>query len=417
VTAVWRHGDRAPSDGTFPTDKGNGDGTWPQGFGELSQNGMRQHQHLGNYLRQRYVIDQDFLSENYSSKEVYVRSSSYNRTIMSALSNLAGMYPTATGVDMLDSIPLWQPIPVHSQPREIDPLLWMDCPCPEAERLDADVLASKAVKDIEAENADFLELLSNKTGWPNVDLDKVWDVWDPLNCERIHNDTHNWPDWVTEPLFEQLTDLMQLGTTFDFHDPKIQRFRGGPLFNDIAIRMDQKANRPGEIYPPQLKYYVYSAHDMTMAALLENLGAYTDQNAHLPEYASAILFELHEKKPKVFTVETWYINETWTSYPPVRLIVEGCDDQGGECSLENFVKKATSNVPQDWFAECNPVAPPNGTTTSTPTVTPPCDSNQAAIIAAIVLGVTTLVFLLAFIVLLVLYCRLKKRNKISHGQY
>lgn len=34
---VWRHGDRTPSDGTFPTDTGNGESTWPQGFGELTQ--------------------------------------------------------------------------------------------------------------------------------------------------------------------------------------------------------------------------------------------------------------------------------------------------------------------------------------------------------------------------------------------
>lgn len=40
---------------------------------------------------------------------------------MSALSNLAGMYPS-TDADMLQDIPIWQPIPVHSQPRETDPV-------------------------------------------------------------------------------------------------------------------------------------------------------------------------------------------------------------------------------------------------------------------------------------------------------
>lgn len=34
------------------------------------QDGMRQEQHLGSYLRERYVINETFLSANYSAKEV-----------------------------------------------------------------------------------------------------------------------------------------------------------------------------------------------------------------------------------------------------------------------------------------------------------------------------------------------------------
>lgn len=45
---------------------------------------------LGKWLRKRYV---GWLPEVYSTEDVYVRSSDYDRTIISAQANLAGMYP------------------------------------------------------------------------------------------------------------------------------------------------------------------------------------------------------------------------------------------------------------------------------------------------------------------------------------
>lgn len=41
---------------------------------------------------------------------------------MSALANLAGMYPPE-GMEIWNRNLTWQPIPVHSQPRETDPVI------------------------------------------------------------------------------------------------------------------------------------------------------------------------------------------------------------------------------------------------------------------------------------------------------
>lgn len=51
---------------------------------------MDQQYELGKWLRIRYS---DFLSVKYSPHDVYVRSTDVDRTIISALSNLSGMYP------------------------------------------------------------------------------------------------------------------------------------------------------------------------------------------------------------------------------------------------------------------------------------------------------------------------------------
>ncbi|MGH0131566.1 UNVERIFIED_CONTAM: hypothetical protein FKN15_065771 [Acipenser sinensis] len=123
---LYRHGDRSPVR-TFPTDP-HQESAWPQGFGQLTQVshgtipdngfgqltqvGMRQHFELGQTLRRRY---RGFLNETYSRREISVRSTDYDRTLMSAEANLAGLYPP-NGSEVFNPNITWQPIPVHTVP-------------------------------------------------------------------------------------------------------------------------------------------------------------------------------------------------------------------------------------------------------------------------------------------------------------
>lgn len=74
---------------------------------------------LGKYLRWRY---DGYLDHVYSIQEVYVQSSDFDRTIMTALTCLAGLFPTHIGQEESDwnSDVNWQPIPVHSIPNSMD---------------------------------------------------------------------------------------------------------------------------------------------------------------------------------------------------------------------------------------------------------------------------------------------------------
>ena len=119
VQAVWRHGDRTPA--VFLPNDPNVNYSWPQGLGELTFLGMKQHLALGKKLRNYYVDQLGVIPGKYNSQQVYIRSTDVNRTLISAMSNMLGMFPGGAGEFPDD--PDWPtdqngfdliPIPVHT---------------------------------------------------------------------------------------------------------------------------------------------------------------------------------------------------------------------------------------------------------------------------------------------------------------
>jgi hypothetical protein len=92
---MTRHGARAPvtTDETYNVSKSS----WPDGAGELTSMGIRQHYLLGTQIRKRYIEEMGYLSDKYDSSEIFVLSTYLNRTIMSAYSQLQGTYPEGSG--------------------------------------------------------------------------------------------------------------------------------------------------------------------------------------------------------------------------------------------------------------------------------------------------------------------------------
>ena len=91
VFETFRHGARSPVFLNYETDVF---GYKWSGAGELTSIGMRQHYLLGYRNRKTYS---NFLSQSYDRNEIYVMSTDFNRTIMSAYSHLQGLYPPSTG--------------------------------------------------------------------------------------------------------------------------------------------------------------------------------------------------------------------------------------------------------------------------------------------------------------------------------
>uniref|UniRef100_A0A914VMX3 acid phosphatase n=1 Tax=Plectus sambesii TaxID=2011161 RepID=A0A914VMX3_9BILA len=151
--------------------------------------GVREHYELGKYLRQRY---DGFLSKAYHASQIYVRSSSFNRAIMSASANMAGLFEPE-GDQLWNKQIRWQPVPIQVVPKENDPMLWTKRPCPAATQLFEDFKKSSSeLRRIEQKYARLLTFLGQKTGL-NRTLqlyNDVYDVFDLLNCQIYYrNDT------------------------------------------------------------------------------------------------------------------------------------------------------------------------------------------------------------------------------------
>ncbi|XP_043330028.1 prostatic acid phosphatase isoform X1 [Cervus elaphus] len=335
VTLVFRHGDRSPIE-TFPNDPIK-ESSWPQGFGQLTQLGMAQHYELGEYIRKRY---ENFLNESYKHEQVHVRSTDIDRTLMSAMTNLAALFPPE-GISIWNPSLPWQPIPVHTVPVSEDQLLYLPFRnCPRFQELQSETLISEEFQKRLHPYKDFIEVLPKLTGYHDQDLLGIWSkVYDPLFCEGIHNFTL--PSWATEDTMTKLKEISELSllSLYGIHKQKEKsRLQGGVLINEILNHM-KSATQPSN----HRKLIMYSAHDTTVSALQMALDVY---NGILPPYASCHMMELYFQEGEYF-VEMYYRNET--RYEPHPLTLPGCTLS---CPLTKFVELVAPVISQDWSMEC-----------------------------------------------------------------
>uniref|UniRef100_A0A8V0ZX41 Lysosomal acid phosphatase n=1 Tax=Gallus gallus TaxID=9031 RepID=A0A8V0ZX41_CHICK len=337
ATLVYRHGDRSPIK-AYPRDPFQ-ESAWPQGFGQLTQVGMRQQWELGQALRRRY---HGFLSASYRRQEIFIRSTDYDRTLMSAEANLAGLYPPEEQ-QMFNPNISWQPIPVHTVPESGEMLLKFPLtPCPRYEQLQNETRNSAEYINKTRDNLQFLQMVANETGIRDLSLESVWSVYDTLFCEQAHK--MDLPSWVTPDVMTQMKQLKDFGFEFLFgihHRVEKARLQGGVLLDHIRKNLTKAANASAH---QQLKLLVYSAHDTTLVALQMALDVYNKIQA---PYASCHLFELYQEDDGNFSVEMFFRNESGKE--PFPLTIPGCQQI---CPLQRFLELTDPVVPQDWEQEC-----------------------------------------------------------------
>ncbi|XGW09326.1 hypothetical protein V3C99_011545 [Haemonchus contortus] len=394
VQAVWRHGDRSPTK-TFPTDPFQ-EKDWTfggGGFGQLSPIGMKQHLNFGKLLRRIYVDEMKFLSKKYSSKEIYIRSTDRNRTLLSAMSNLLGMYGQNDGsADPEHDYPAeegWPigfvPVPIHTVENHIDYVLNPDADCErqgqlwEMAKTSPEVSAFMNRRDVVA----LLEKLTKETG-TKVTIDNLWIIRDSLLIEQAHkNQTlRKLNKWFSDALFKEMTRInnkVQIyengiynGTlmmnNLDIGN-EIQKIRGGSLVNDMYMHMNIKLQCMNKIsndckWINGLKYYAYSAHDTTVYAFFSIFGIQTKviSTCGYPDYSAGAFVELWlnrtDKEP--YFKMRYHQNDGNVTLYPVTHLIDACDGRK-YCNLNVFkaaADRSRSDIPMIELCKIDPRLPP-----------------------------------------------------------
>lgn len=330
VQAIFRHGDRSPLK-TYPNDRYRS--YWKQGWGQLTQEGKRQAYNLGKFFKNRYG-DGQLLSSRYIQSEITTASSDYDRTLMSAYCVLSGLYPP-NGTDQLWNADIdWQPIPVHTKPRDEDFEISYKSSCPKYIKLVKDYSGNNTMANFVATHQNLVNDIVRISGLPR---DSWKDIVDILYCQYKHN--LSLPEWESVLPFSRVASLRDVFVSFSIPTHENAKLRGGPLLKEIIANMQGKLNNSS-----QEKAYLFSGHDSTLVALMRVLDVF--DNRH-PLYSSCVMMELWKKDNSSF-VRILYKNETENNKTH-SLKIPGCIET---CPFEDFVNILSSSIPKNILEEC-----------------------------------------------------------------
>ena len=359
VVELCRHGARTPTHFIKPWDNST---IWPQGQGELIPEGMRQHYLIGTELRRRYMIETQLLLPTYYQPEIFVFSSDYNRTVMSAQSQIQGLYPAGTGpvlrsqqmetvasppIDIsdlsalnaslgIDALPnRTQLIPIHSDAEVRQWALDSSGTCAYyGQLIDYKSQPSQALDDIWSQYPDVLSTVMTQMGLTEVQAKAQFSgIMDSLTSNRYVNNP--FPLGFTQAFYDRGIILKnRLKNFYQFEPDLLARFAGTPLLSMIAQDMQNMIS--GNI---SQKFFLYSAHDTTIMCALSFLLLNHTEN---PPFASTMLFELQEYN------QNFYVN---VKYNDVLQNISSCG--GYNCSIYNFVKFVQFRSIPNYYQACN----------------------------------------------------------------
>ncbi|XP_055351647.1 prostatic acid phosphatase-like [Paramacrobiotus metropolitanus] len=353
LIAIFRHGYRATAY-TYKNDP-HGESVWPSGFSSLTPRGVQQHYKLGSYLRQRY---DGYINPKRAVKEIYVRATNYDRTIQSAMANMAGWFPpAATDVWANTALgKLWRPFPVRLAD---DPTLLGETDC---ERIDDKAYRGrpdlqKIFDTIEFEHKEFLDHVRRQSGEPNMRVQKgLEEVSDVLRCQKYNG--VKLPEWVTDEVYDKIQYLDNLR----FHvwvggngDVQRARVNAGKLLRHFITSFRNKINNVTKVMK-EYKAYAYASHDNSIGGLLSCLDLYDydlrNPVAHIPLYANMLLFELYNDN----TVRILHKNDTteddFTSKDPIVLKHPECDVYCPLDKLDQLTREYQPDSDDVWKGEC-----------------------------------------------------------------
>lgn len=314
-----RHGDRTASD-----DLPAAPHVWSEGAAQLTAIGMQQEYQLGVKLHKRYMVDSQLLSATYQPNTLYVRSTDYDRTIMSAQSLLLGLYPPGSGPaapnSTLPALPAgFQPIPIHTVAASQDSAFLIDI----SSRKTADTINKYVYSraDWKEKSAEFSAQYNRWSQLTGVHVASMFDVLSLSDTVRAYvNHDVTLPEGLT---LEEAKKIIEAGDWIyaSLLKPKeVGDVAGKPALQKIIWYLEQAAEQKSKT-----KFVLISAHDVTTIGVMSALHAPLES---APSYAADLNFSLYESGPQNYYVKITY-NDTPVNVP-------GC--RGNVCPLTQLTE-------------------------------------------------------------------------------
>ena len=385
---TFRHGARDPYAKVDPITWIDFIGVQWKSQGELNSIGLRSHYLLGAATRKKY---KDFLSEKFDPNEIFIISTDVNRTLVSAMANLQGIYTNYTTPNLTEfqinkskisnlnetyQIKIDEKInelknsyiqngisviPVHTFSKnglqfklnEVDT-------CPGIQQYKDEAKNQEKVKTILNE---FYQYTNDTYGeyifkFMNVSWEKTPNyLWEDSNlyyiCDayiadyisgrdmpHIKNTEINMEDFYNQCLKHSYIDTYYVN--YGLPPTKASYITVSPMFRTIFNYMDRRIyinehNEYKEINSSSPKYVIYSGHDSTCGAIDVFLKAEFNISYDNPEYTTSQYFELWENNNKYYI--KYLVNQKEKSF----------------YEYDEFREKITSKLfPQDEIEEiCN----------------------------------------------------------------
>lgn len=282
------------------------------------QSGKLRQYNLGKWFRDRY---DNILSRRYLKKELSVQSSNFDRCLMSAASNLAGLY-NLSGNDMwLKNFP-WEPVPIHTRTEENDPYLAMSQSCPRHEKLLNDLKEHNEIfQELPKKYRKEYEIVANHTGW-NVAVDNFQGLYSAFYVYAMHNKSFipAWAYLLNKTNFVYLAGLSFASETFT---DDLKTLKAGPFYHNLMQFFDLSIT--GEQSP---KFLMLSAHDGTVVAALQIMGVYDFEP---PEFTSTVIWELHMDEDGSYFMKIYYKKPSREELTELKI-----SECGYPCNYNNF---------------------------------------------------------------------------------
>ncbi|CAD8080495.1 unnamed protein product [Paramecium sonneborni] len=373
VQAIWRHGVRDfyyCNWGCNSKNKPNGDAQI------LTPAGMRQQYVLGKWIRQRYIIDNQLLSSFFNENEIYIESTDYNRTIMSAYCNLQGMYPQGFEIPNVTEDKLLPPnpgskspnignyalpykislIPIHTKQEEQDYALAIYC------KITDSIVESNRKTELynkinsATQTQELFKRFNSELGL--IEEKQVNDIielaeWrDTFTCNRYNGD--NLPQKLSAKTLFYMDQIALLSFSLrQFQNWEQSKLYSTPYLKQVIENFDNFINGNSRV-----KYRGSSSHDSTMLGIISGLNLTSAQcqaDIYLNksqsdifclteniEFSSNLIFELYNNTENGLYVRILYNGK----YVPI------CSQKGTYCQYDRF-KSLVSQQFIDYEKECN----------------------------------------------------------------